>query len=174
MHGVDRFAKEPCLFVAPQCLAIQVGGVKSTWISDDLNLLLAHLKKTLPMDEHRIYLTGNSMGGYGTWMWGAANPEHFAAIAPISGGIGQGGPKDVTPDLEKWAKNLATIPVFAFAGGKDRVVPADRSEKLVAAIQIAGGKKAKLKIYPDEGHNARTSVFASAEYFEWMFAQRRK
>jgi predicted peptidase len=113
------------------------------------------------------------MGGYGCWVWGGHHPEHFAAIAPIVGGIGRKGPKDVTPDLDQWAANLAKVPVYAFAGAKDRVVPAERSERMVAAIRKAGGTRAKIKIYPEEGHGASKTVFSSAEYFDWMFSQRR-
>ena len=168
--GIEKFKKSPCIVVAPQASkkARENGG----WVPDDLNILLGHLKATLKVDEKRIYLTGNSMGGYGSWVWGGHNPEHFAAIAPVSGGIGPGGPKDVTPDVDKWAANLAKVPVFAFAGGKDRVVPAERSQRMIAAIQKAGGKEAKIRIHPNEGHGAGRVVFGSAEFYEWMFSKK--
>ncbi len=168
--GIEKFEKSPCIVVAPQASkrARENGG----WVPDDLNILLGHLKATLKVDEKRIYLTGNSMGGYGSWIWGGHNPEHFAAIAPVSGGIGPGGPKDVTPDVDKWAANLAKVPVFAFAGGKDRVVPAERSERMIAAIKKAGGKEAKIRIHPNEGHGAGRVVFGSAEFYEWMFSKK--
>jgi len=142
VRGIEKFAKTPCIVVAPQVSkkTRENGG----WIPEDLNILLQHLKATLKIDEKRIYLTGNSMGGYGSWVWGGHNPEHFAAIAPVVGGIGRGGPKAVTPDLAKWAANLAKVPVYAFAGAKDRVVPAERSERMIGAIRKAGGKEAKL------------------------------
>ena len=114
------------------------------------------------------------MGGYGSWTWGGHNPDNFAAIAPVSGGIGPGGPKAVTPELDKWAANLAKIPVYAFAGGKDRVVPAERSQRMIAAIQKAGGKSAKIKIYPEEGHGAGRLVFESQEFYDWIFSNKRK
>ncbi len=172
LKGIEKFKKGPCIVVAPQCSKkVREGG---GWIPEDLNILLAHLKATLKVDEKRIYLTGNSMGGYGTWVWAGHNPEHFAAVAPVSGGLGAGGPKDVTPDLEKWAANLAKIPVYAFTGGKDKVVPADRSERMIAAIKKAGGEEAKLKIYPDEGHGARGIVFSTAEFYEWLFSKKRE
>ncbi|MDH3583032.1 MAG: alpha/beta fold hydrolase, partial [Phycisphaerae bacterium] len=109
-RGIQKFRKSPCIVVAPQCLRTAKDGLHSTWTAEDLDVLLQHLKATLPIDHTRIYLTGNSMGGYGTWAWGAHSPQHFAAIAPISGGTGRGGPKDVTPDLAKWAETLARIP----------------------------------------------------------------
>ena len=171
-EGIQKFNKEPCIVVAPQCLK----GTKEergVWTTEDLNILLQHLKATLPVDERRIYLTGISMGGYGTWAWGAHNPEHFAAIAPIVGGIGREGPKDVTPDFELWAVNLAKIPVYAFVGALDKTVPPERSERMIAAIQKAGGKEAKLKVYPDEGHNAGRVVVSSEEFYDWMFSKKR-
>ena len=97
--------------------------------------------------RRRVYLTGNSMGGYGSWAWGGHSPKRLAAIAPVVGGIGPGGPKDVTPNLKNWAKNLAKVPVYAFAGGKDRVVPAERSERMVAEIRKAEGSRQKLKYF---------------------------
>ena len=166
------FVEEPCYLAAPQCVSkVKEGG---GWLADDLNIFLAHLKATYHIDETRIYLTGNSMGGYGSWMWGGHNPEHFAAIAPVSGGIGPGGPLDVTENLYAWAVNLAKVPVYAFAGAKDEVVPSERSERIVAAIRKAGGKEAKLTIYPDRAHDARLSAYGSAEFYDWMFSKKRE
>tara|TARA_B100000029_G_scaffold287835_1_gene281630 strand:- start:983 stop:1753 length:771 start_codon:yes stop_codon:yes gene_type:complete len=170
-RGIGQHKKHPCIVVAPQ--VSRENRQKGGWVPAHLNILLSHLKATFRIDEKRIYLTGNSMGGYGSWTWGGHNPEHFAAIAPVSGGIGPGGPKDVSPDIDKWAKNLAKIPVYAFAGGNDRVVPAERSQRMISAIQKAGGKKAKIKIYPNEGHAAGRNVFGGQELYEWMFAQKR-
>lgn len=171
LHGIRSFQKGPCYVVVPQCFQKTKSGEKSTWEPTDLNFLLDELLKKFPIDPKRVYLTGNSMGGYGSWAWGGHSPKRFAAIAPVVGGIGPGGPKDVTPDLEKWAKNLAQVPVYAFAGGKDRVVPAERSERMVAEIRKAGGKLARIKIYPEGGHNVRQQVFNSEEFYDWMFRQ---
>jgi predicted peptidase len=173
-EGIQRFGKGPCLIVAPQCLRQGKDGGRATWTHEDLNILLAHLKATLPIDEKRIYLTGNSMGGFGSWMWGGNNPEHFAGIVPIVGGIGYGGPKDVSKDLDAWAANLAKVPVFAFVGALDKVVPAERSERMVAAILKAGGKQVRFRNYPNEGHNARRVTYSSAEFYNWLFALRRE
>ena len=172
--GITKFQKTPCIVVAPQCLKTTKDGAKTTWQPTDLNILLEHLKKTLPIDTSRIYLTGNSMGGYGSWAWGAHSPQHFAAIAPVVGGTGPGGPKDVTPHLKQWAKNLTSVPVFAFAGELDKVVPAERSEQMVAEIKKAGGTKAKIKVLKNQGHNAGKIVFNSQEYFDWIFTQQKK
>ena len=64
--------------------------------------------------------------------------------------------------------------VYAFAGAKDKVVPAERSERMVSAIRKAGGKLAKIKVYPNEGHGAKRIVISSTEYYKWMFSQKRK
>ena len=172
-QGLEKFNKGPCMIVAPQCLKQDKKGERGIWTPEDLNLLLQHLKATLPVDERRIYLSGISMGGYGTWAWAAHDPQHFAAIAPIVGGIGRGGPKDVTPGFDQWAANLARIPVYAFVGAQDKVVPPERSERMIAAIQKAGGKEAKLKTYPDEGHGAARVVVTDADYYEWLFSHQR-
>lgn len=79
----------------------------------------------------------------------------------------------MTADFDQWARNLAKIPVYAFVGALDKTVPPERSERMIAAIQKAGGKKAKLKVYPEEGHGAGRVVVASAEYYEWIFSQHR-
>lgn len=172
-EGIRKFNKGPCIVVAPQCLKKSKAGDRGIWTAEDLNLLLEHLKVTLPVDSSRIYLSGISMGGYGTWAWAAHNPEHFAAVAPIVGGIGREGPKAVTPDFDQWAVSLTKVPVFAFVGALDTMVPPERSGRMVAAIQKAGGKDAKIRIYPDEGHGAGRVVLQSEEFYEWMFSKKR-
>ena len=172
--SLESLQKGPCLVVAPQCLRHSSNGKKNTWTPKDLNYFLKHLLATLPVNADRVYLTGVSMGGYGSWAWGGHSPENFAAISPIVGGIGPGGPKDVTTDLKQWAKKLATVPVFAFVGALDRVVPAERSERMVAAIREAGGQQAQLRIYSDVGHDAARVTYNSKEFYEWMFSQIRK
>ena len=164
--------KEPAIVVAPQCFE-RADGVKACWQANDLNVWLAHLVATLPIDENRIYLTGTSMGGYGTWMWCSANPEHFAAVAPLCGGLGEGGPKDITPDFDDWAKNLATVPLWAFHGGQDNVVPTDRSQRMVKAMKENGGKETKLTIYPKLGHGIARETFTDAAFYDWLFSHSR-
>jgi predicted peptidase len=114
------------------------------------------------------------MGGYGTWAWAAQDPQHFAAIAPIVFGIGREGPKAMTPDFDQWATNLARISVYAFVGALDKTVPPERSARRIAAIQKAGGKEAKIKVYPDEAHGAGRVVVAAQEYYDWIFSHQRQ
>jgi predicted peptidase len=161
------------LLVAPQASkSPRAEGAKGGWVPADLNILLAHLLETLPVDADRIYLTGNSMGGYGTYAWAGVNPEHFAAIAPMVGGLGALGPKDVTKDLTLWGKNIATLPMKAYYGGKDQVVPADRGAMILKAIENAGGKKAEVIVLEDEGHGAGRVPFGDPEFFKWLFSQK--
>jgi predicted peptidase len=174
LNGIRQFDKGPALVVAPQCLKQDKNGERGIWTPEDLNLFLQHLMATLPVDDHRIYLSGNSMGGYGTWAWGSHDPQHFAAIAPIVGGIGREGPKAVTPDFDQWATNLARIPVYAFVGALDKTVPPERSESMIAAIQKAGGREAKLKVYPDEAHGVGRLVLAEQEFYDWIFSKSKK
>ena len=171
-RGIKKSSAGPCLVVAPQCSK----GSESKhgiWTTNDLDKFLSHLKQTLPIDESRIYLTGNSMGGYGTWLWASHRPQDFAAAAPVVGGLGSGGPKDISPDVKTWAKSLASVPVWAFAGEKDTVVPADRATRMVQAIQSSGGQNAKATVVPNEGHGAGRLVYDSKEFYDWMFSQKR-
>lgn len=169
-----RKAGHMCLCVAPQAMKKpRENDGKGGWLPADLDILLDHLKKTFPIDEKRIYLTGNSMGGYGTFVWAGNSPRHFAAIAPMVGGLGPGGPKDVTTKLDEWGKNLAKIPMKAYYGENDRVVPADRGEMVMKAIKKAGGTKAQVIVLPGEGHGAGRIPAADPEFVKWMFSQKK-
>ncbi len=97
---------------------------KGWWKTKDLDLLLDYVKNHYPVDEKRIYLTGLSMGGFGTWAWAAEKPETFAAIAPICGG---GNPLN--------AKRLSKLPIWVFHGDKDKVVPITLSQLMVTALK---------------------------------------
>ena len=81
--------------------------------------------------------------------------------------------QDVSDKIEYWAANLAKVPVYAFAGAKDKVVPAEYSERMVKLIEKAGGKQAKIKVFPEGGHGIRGEIFSDAEYFDWMFSQQK-
>lgn len=173
--GIQKAGKGPCIVVAPQAVKkSKETRDKPGWIPGELNVFLAHLKETLPVDTSRIYLSGNSMGGRGSWAWGASNPEHFAAVAPISGGVGRGDPKEISATIDAWAVNLAKVPAYAYAGEMDKTVPADRSKRMVAAIKAAGGTKVKLFIHPEKGHNMGGMVRLWNDHYDWMFSQQLK
>ena len=139
----------------PQCPADQ------RWTSpDQVNAvlgLLSHISKNFPVDEKRIYLTGLSMGGYGSWKLAAEHGEIFAAVAPI---CGAGNPKD--------AEKLKGIPTWVFHGTEDRAVPYQRSLEMVEAIEKAGGKKLRFTTLQHVGHNSWSAAYATPELFEWF------
>jgi predicted peptidase len=175
---VDNLKKSgiSAIIVAPQATkSPKRDGGKGGWLVADLDILLAHLLETLPIDPDRVYLTGNSMGGYGTFMWAGYKPEHFAAIAPMVGGIGPLGPKDITKDLELWGKNLATLPMRAYYGGKDKVVPPDRGKMIMDAIKKAGGgDKAEVIVLEEQSHGAGRIPYSQPEFYKWLFSHTRK
>lgn len=163
------------LVVAPQAARSPMKfGAKGGWVPADLNVLLAHLLTSLPVDPDRVYLTGTSMGGYGTYAWAGVNPEHFAAIAPMVGGLGALGPKDITEDLELWGRNLATLPMRTYYGGQDRVVPPDRGKMILDAVTKAGGTQAELIVFEEMGHDAARRPYSDVDFFEWLFSHRRR
>jgi len=158
-HGPPRRVAEGTAFdfvlVSPQC------PLGRWWSVDQLDGLLRHLCATLAIDTDRVYVTGLSMGGFGTWAMAEEFPERFAAIAPVCGG-----------GIPYRAPLLHDLPVWAFHGAKDPVFPVRYSTEMVDAINRAGGN-ARLTIYPDVGHDAYTDAYADAEFYRWLLAQRR-
>jgi predicted peptidase len=121
-----------------------------------LNSLLDDLVSRYRIDKQRIYVTGLSLGGFGTWSLAAAYPDRFAAIAPICGG---GNPED--------AASIAHLPVWVFHGAKDKVVSIEKSEEMVAALKKVGSD-VKFTVYPDAGHNSWTATYENPELYEWF------
>ncbi len=157
-HGppkiVDSKPDFPFILVSPQSPG-------RGWNPDTLNALLGRIIRKYRVDKDRVYLTGLSMGGYGTWALAAAHPEKFAAIVPICGG---GNPVD--------AKKLARVPVWVFHGAKDPTVPVDRSKEMVEAIRNAGGD-VKFTIYPEAGHDSWTETYDNAQLYKWLLEHKR-
>jgi len=161
------------LFVVamPQCLSDQ-RGEKHIWEVADLEVLFGHLTRTIRFDSRRVYLIGYSMGGYGTWAWASAHPEHFAAIAPHAGGLGHGGPMDVTPDLDQWVKQLAPLPIRIVQGAQDNVVPSERSGRIYKALQAAGAHEVELRMLPGKDHGI-DSALADEDLYAWLLKHSR-
>jgi predicted peptidase len=101
------------------------------------------------------------MGGFGTWALAAAKPDRFAAIAPICGGANP-----------SQADRLLGIPIWAFHGAKDFVVPLASSQAIVDAIREKGGEP-KFTVYPEAGHDSWTETYADPALWDWLFAQTR-
>lgn len=167
--------KFPCYLLAPQCRSGQKW-VDVSWAevknspqpkepSHQMKAAIGMLKRTLAeekIDPNRVYLTGLSMGGYGSWDLVARHPEWFAAVAPICGG------GDVAT-----AKRFADVPLWAFHGDADRAVNVARSRMMIAALKKAGGQP-KYTEYPGVGHNSWTPAYEKSDLLEWMFQQRRE
>jgi predicted peptidase len=164
----NKQATHPFIIVSPQCFP------KNRWQAESLEVMFEHLKETVEFDHNRIYLTGFSMGSYGTWLWASTHPENFAAIVPMGGGIGREGPKDISPELDQWLDNLATIPTWIFHGGNDTVVPADRSETMYHGLKERGLKELGLTIYPNAKHLDAKYGYDDPMVYEWMLRQVRK
>ena len=145
----------PFIVVSPQCANTH------WWETVELTALLDEIAKKYKVDQDRIYLTGLSMGGFGTWALAAYQPTRFAAIVPICGG---GDPSN--------AKRIAHIPAWVFHGGKDRTVPIENSKKMVEALKKAGGDP-KFTIYPEAGHDSWTQAYNTPELYEWLLRQKR-
>lgn len=168
VHGPPMLAKNgtnfPFIVVAPQCPE------NRRWENEGLLRLLDHVMKQHAVDASRVYLTGLSMGGYGTWALALAQPEKFAAIAPICGG---GNRIDVLLASGPRAAALKDLGVWAFHGAKDSVVPLDESERMVDAFKKAGVKEVKLTVYPNADHNSWAETYNNPEFYTWLLNHQR-
>ena len=167
VHGPPKIVKTrpdfPFILVSPQCSA------GKTWSDETLLALLDEILEEHRVDESRVYLTGLSMGGYGTWSLGLKHPELFAAIAPICGG-GTLLPL-LLPDRGKQAA-LKRLPVWAFHGAKDDLVVLSESERLVNELKKIGNEKVKLTVYPEAGHDSWTETYNNEEFYKWLLEQK--
>ena len=164
-HGppkIDTSEKNfPFIVVSPQCPEGKI------WSNDLLLALLDEIETKYAVDTKRIYLTGLSMGGFGTWSLGLTHPEKFAAIAPICGGG-----ELITPLLADKAK-LTTLPVWVFHGAKDPVVPVEESERMVKLLKHYEVREVKLTVYPEAQHDSWTQTYANPELFAWFLQHSR-
>jgi predicted peptidase len=167
-HGPPKLLRNkpefPFIVASPQCPAGQ------TWSNDTVLALLDELLANYRVDPNRVYLTGLSMGGYGTWSLAVAAPERFAAIVPICGG---GDPIKVMLADPKQAAALKTLPVWAFHGAKDPVVKLAESERMVNALKQLGCREVQLTIYPEAGHDSWTEAYNDPKLYEWLLAHKR-
>ena len=154
---VEQGKELPFVVVSPQCPK----GIY--WNLDHLNQLVDGVIAENNIDKDRVYLTGLSMGGFGTWGLASLYPEKFAAAAPVCG--------SGDPEL---ASQLIELPIWAFHGDQDKVVPISGSQEVVDAIKEAGGKKVKFTIYEGVGHNSWTETYANQELYEWFLQHKRK
>ncbi|WP_346320372.1 prolyl oligopeptidase family serine peptidase [Chitinophaga sp. YIM B06452] len=158
VHGLPKLVeagkKFPFIVVSPQSSGFG-------WDPEQLFRLLLDLKQKYRVDDDRVYLTGLSMGGFGTWALAEKHPEAFAAIAPICGG------GDVS---EAW--KLRYMPIWCFHGAKDNVVSLSASQNMISALKPLN-KQVKFTIYPDAGHDSWTETYNNDSLYTWLLAQRR-
>jgi hypothetical protein len=147
--------EQECIVIGPQGLP------RSWWETADVNDLIDEVMAKYRVDPDRVYLTGLSMGGFGTWAEAIAHPERFAAISPMCGG---GDPKK--------AYLVKDVPTWVFHGALDNVVSPRYAEEMVDALKAAGGN-VRLTMYPDADHNCWVRTYNNPDFYAWLFAQRR-
>jgi predicted peptidase len=155
-HGPPRLIAEgktfPFIMVAPQCPAGQ------WWVEDVLAVLLDKIEDEYNVDRSRVYVTGLSMGGFGTWRLAMLNPGRFAAIVPICGG-----------GEDSLASSIKNVHAWIFHGAKDPVVPLRESQKMADALNACGGE-ATLTVYPEAGHDSWTETYNNPEVYTWLLS----
>ena len=166
VHGplaeVRKGTNFPFIIVAPQCPEERI------WENAALLRLLDEMTSRLRVDTRRVYLTGLSMGGFGSWRLGMTQPSRFAALAPICGG---GSMIDSLAIPHSQTEALKRLPVWAFHGAKDSVVPLAESERMVALFKRLGCREVRLKVYPDLDHDSWTKTYADPDFYAWLLAQ---
>lgn len=165
-NGIDaltRFQQQyDFILLAPQC-------PMGTWWVEQLPALDALLDDVCAgyrVDLSRIYLTGLSMGGYGSWHYAAHSPERFAAVVPICGGGSHWN------DFPERATVLKDVPIWAFHGGADDLVPPSESQQMVDAIDAVNGN-VRLTVYPGVGHDSWTQTYENPDLYIWLFRHAR-
>ncbi len=152
------FKERPCFVIAPQC---PEGGGWTGGTGDTVVKFINDLGKELPIDEDRIYITGYSMGAYGTWSLLAKEPKLFAAAVPIAGG---GNPSS--------ARSIKKVPIWNFHGDADETVSVEGSRKMVEALKKARGN-IKYTEMAGEGHGIPGKVWRDEEVHKWIFEQKK-
>jgi predicted peptidase len=160
-HGPPKLIEAgkgfPFIVVSPQCPT-------DSWWPEQIDALVALLddvQSKYAVDTDREYLTGLSMGGFGTWALGCRYPQRFAALAPICGGG------------ERYlVGRLKNVPVWVFHGAKDPTVPLQASTDMVDSLKRAGGD-VQLTVYPEAQHDSWTKTYNNPKLYEWFLSHHR-
>jgi len=159
--------KFPCFLIAPQCRETKwwvSRGPEKSGVSEQMQVvegILREVEQKYPVDLTRVYLTGLSMGGFASWNLAARHPDWFAAVVPICGG---GDPES--------ADKLAKLPIWAFHGSEDKVVPPKLSQQMIDAVRDAGGHP-KYTELAGVGHDSWTPAYSDPQgVLAWLFEQR--
>ncbi len=163
IHGPLKYAengnKLGAVILAPQCPE------KEVWDMDVLSTLIKEVVLKHRINFTRVYLTGLSMGGYGTWELALEHPEMFAAIAPICGRINYTFIENI--------RKLKDKPIWVFHGGKDEVVPVSNSERIIKALKNVGAHP-KYTVYPNAGHDSWSKPYSDPDFYSWLLSQEQK
>ena len=156
--GLAKLASEgkefPFIIISPQCPS-------DVWwsdIPDELVALFDDVSDSYDVDKSRLYVTGLSLGGFGTWRLIETYPDKFAAAAPICG---------AGNDMVAFLR-LKKLPIWVFHGAKDQAIPLAKSQVMVDAIKRAGNENIKFTIYPEAGHDSWTETYNNPELYEWF------
>jgi predicted peptidase len=158
----------PAMVISPQLRSVMLEGAmkpRMSWHLEDLERLLEDVLNEFPqIDQDRVYLTGFSMGGFGTWDWAAASRKRFAAILPIAGGANTAAARD--------PKNFGDLPIQAFHGDADTNVDPQGSIRLFESIKAVRGD-VHLTIFPGVTHECSEQVYLDPEVYRWLFSKKR-
>lgn len=169
----------PALVVLPQVPE------HGAWLSENNRIALAALDaatREFGGDAKRTYLTGLSMGGYGTWEIATSQPQRFAALAPICGALRPppasefaqlrvAAVADTANPYAALAERVKHTPIWIFHGAKDNVVPPEDDRNIYAALKAAGGD-VRYTEFVDTHHNAWDPAYNTPELWQWLFAQK--
>ncbi len=162
VHGIARIVEErpdfPFITVSPQCPS----GVTWVLIDDAVIALVEEMLKRPDVDASRVYLTGLSMGGYGTWHIGVGRPDLFTALAPICGG------GSFVNYLPARIPRLKNTPVWAFHGADDETVPVSEQQPLIDALKAVSETEVRFTVYPGVKHDSWTQTYANPELYQWF------
>ena len=157
IHGLPKLINEgkefPFIVVSPQCPE------NMFWNADVLSALLDEIEANYRIDTNRVYVTGLSMGGNGTWSLALAEPHRFAAIAPVCGW-----------SVPSVACTIKHLPIWVFHGAKDQVVPISASEQMVERLKSCGSS-VKFTVYPEANHDSWTETYNNEELYKWLLEQ---
>ena len=169
IHGPAKLVQQgrdfPFIIVSPQCSPAE------RWNPAALTRLLDEVQAQHRVDKSRLYVTGLSMGGSGTWSLAFQHPERFAAIAPICGGGDPGVIEQLSADKLAAVKTLG---IWIFHGEKDPTVPIVKSEKMVEALKKIGCTDVSFTRYPEAQHDSWTITYNNPKLYEWFLAHKRK
>ena len=163
IHGIPKIVKTkedfPFIALSPQCPTEYVWRDKK--MLKAVESLIMKIIKNYRVDKTRVYVTGLSMGGRGTWAIATHRPDLFAAAVPICGG---GDPRT--------AGLLRDLPFWVFHGAFDEVHYPEESEKMIHALKKAGGK-VRYTLYPEAYHDSWTETYDNLALYDWMLSNRK-